>query len=345
MLKSFVKYRNRFLEATLEALWQQWSELGIAGHSSGRSSFVVDPEALILVTCFFGRYDQRLFDEMISWLRRNERFINIQRLRTISKKHGFAAFNLLGPISCYLTASSPTPKWKAVQIQCRHELEHLKPHKFFMMQDNRSIPVLGETDTIFSEFNLLRLPFQDKELTGKFPVGSIASMQLQLRALFGVNSRAEVILYLLLHDSATIQEISTFSCYSWRSIQETLFELAHSGFVSHPEAKKGRKYRMNHEQWSQIFPIVEKKQLAYVGQVNLFRSLELIWLKISDEKVTQLSSDGLNIEMKELFRQEINPRLACDEGNLPHFNPDYSDLSGFFESAMAGMIKILAHFA
>jgi len=94
----------------LRILWSGWSQLGIAGYSSKPWNAAADVEAMILSTCFWGRYDQRLFDEMISWLFANERFINIQRLQSIIKKETFHEFRLLGPVCRKLARKNQTPK-------------------------------------------------------------------------------------------------------------------------------------------------------------------------------------------------------------------------------------------
>lgn len=336
MPKSVEKCKTAFLEHTLEMLWQLWSQLGIAGQGTRTSYLVVDVEALILATCFWGRYDPRLFDEMIAWLRKNERFVNIHRLRYICRKYEYAAFCLLGPVSCYLFASSQTPKWKSIQKECMRLAFLSEPQNLFLFPDNKFMPVHGETDRIFAEYKFLRSPFKDRELAGTFPLGPVASLQLQLRAFFGVNSRSETILYLLLHEVATIRQIATYSCYSWHSIQETLFELAHSGIVSHPEAKRGRKYRLNRMQWSQLFPAITGK-MAERNMVVLFRALELIWLRLTDDKVARLSPDGLDIEIKELFRRQINPLFAESESSMPHINLDQQSGNNFLEAALKAL--------
>ena len=53
-------------------------------------AWVIDPEALLLLTCTMGRHEPRLFDEVLDWLRENGRFINVMRLKRILRTENFA---------------------------------------------------------------------------------------------------------------------------------------------------------------------------------------------------------------------------------------------------------------
>ena len=86
MKASLYNYRNTLLETLLDFLWRAWASVGITGHGNSSIKQIVDPEALLLFTASLGRYDQRLFDEVLEWLHINGRFINIQRLKNIMRK-------------------------------------------------------------------------------------------------------------------------------------------------------------------------------------------------------------------------------------------------------------------
>jgi len=98
MNASLQNFKNSLQEQMLRILWSGWSQLGVSGYASEDWNTVIDVEALILTTCFWGRYDQRLFDEMISWLFANERFVNIQRLQSMIKKESFQEYRPHKPV-------------------------------------------------------------------------------------------------------------------------------------------------------------------------------------------------------------------------------------------------------
>ena len=42
------KFKQELLNAILELLWKQWTQLGIAGQINANHNFVLDPEALLI---------------------------------------------------------------------------------------------------------------------------------------------------------------------------------------------------------------------------------------------------------------------------------------------------------
>ncbi|MBE0418337.1 MAG: hypothetical protein IBX63_11285, partial [Coriobacteriia bacterium] len=61
MALSLTASRDSLGQAILGLLWAQWTELGVGG-TKGTARSLVDPEALLLATTVFGRYEARLFD-------------------------------------------------------------------------------------------------------------------------------------------------------------------------------------------------------------------------------------------------------------------------------------------
>jgi hypothetical protein len=57
----------------------------------GETPWMIDPEALLLATCTFGRYEPRLFDEVLDWMRTNGWVMNTQRLGTVLREESWGA--------------------------------------------------------------------------------------------------------------------------------------------------------------------------------------------------------------------------------------------------------------
>ncbi|MBL7645600.1 MAG: hypothetical protein JNK74_05350 [Candidatus Hydrogenedentes bacterium] len=106
------QFRDQYRETLLNFLWREWTALGVAGTDATPPRHVSDPEALLLFTCTLGRHDQRLFDEVMDWLLKNGRFINIQRLRNILAKEDFRGGPVLSAIADWLTTQGASSKWK-----------------------------------------------------------------------------------------------------------------------------------------------------------------------------------------------------------------------------------------
>jgi len=64
---SLTDTKHKLTEQMLQFLWRQWSALGVAGEPEIVDHWVIDPEALLLVSSEFARYDSRLFDEILDW--------------------------------------------------------------------------------------------------------------------------------------------------------------------------------------------------------------------------------------------------------------------------------------
>ena len=309
MEKRLQEFKDNYLELLLQFLWRQWSSLGVAGYAETQDTWVIDPEALLVFSCSIGRYDQRLFDEMLDWLSVNERFINIQRLRTIIKKEHFQAEAALGAIAAYMSRENFTPKWNRLAEVWKQNNENKLQENFFFLKSGAPMPVLKNRDEVFESYGFIRNPVENRGLSNPFPAKTIPSLLLQMRALIGVSARCEVLMYLLTHDAAAIQEIADQTYYSWRSVQDTLFEMGHSGLLNFPDAKKGRTYRLQEEPWLKLLLKNPESKIDWLCWPPLFRVLELVWQKLNDSAFAGLSPLAQASELRLLMTENIASKL------------------------------------
>jgi FdrA protein len=95
MKQLLLEFRNEFIDRILEILWDQWTSLGIAGRGKVRTGSVIDPEALLLISCSIARYDARLFDAILEWLKINGRFVSVLRIKRMLKEEQFIGEGVL----------------------------------------------------------------------------------------------------------------------------------------------------------------------------------------------------------------------------------------------------------
>lgn len=300
------KFRDSFLDSILLLLWQQWSSIGVAGYAENSKNHVVDPEALLALTGTFGRYDQRLFDEVLDWLNVNERFINVQRLRNILKTEGFESSFLLGAVAAKQLKEKKGIKWKGLSREYQRDID---PGSLFFFKNGRALPVVGEKDSEYLEYGFMRNPVVNRGLSKSFPPKESSSLHLQLRALFGLNSRSEVMLYLLLNEKAAIQDIADQTYYAWRSIQDVLFELGQSAFIDFPKIKKGRVYYLDPLPWRSILLKDSDVQLQWICWPPFFRALEIIWMKLNDKHFLKMSDLEQAADLNSLISTELHSRF------------------------------------
>ena len=302
------EFRDHLLESLLEMLWRQWSALGVSGYGETQNSVVVDPEALLIFSCSICRYDSRLFDAMLDWLDKNERFINIQRLRTMVSKEKFAASGILAAVAACMAEKNLTLKWRRLADAAGRIADKDGTGLFFLKNGN-PVPVPGSEDTIVRAYGYLRSPVENRNRAIAFPPYSPAVLRLQIRALFGIGAKSEALLYLLLNEKGSIQNIASDTFYSWRSIQDALFEMGHSGLLYFPESKRGRFYRLDGKPWLDILLRGHQNPIKWICWPPLFRALELIWEKFNNPEFIAASPLAQAAELRELVRTDIAVRL------------------------------------
>jgi hypothetical protein len=241
MTLSTLSSKDALREPLLELLWQQWSALGVSGHDTSRPQAMIDPEALVLVSSVFARYDARLFDEMFDWLRANGTWINVQRMCRLQKEHALGDASILGALAAHLTDDSAHLKWKALAKRpgAISEVRPLFPH----------LPVLNQTDEKFKAWGWLRPPVDHRGLSRPPRPDQSATFILKLRALFGRQSRAEVLAWLLAHESGHPAQIARETGYFRGSIQIVLNELELSGHIQATRLGREKRFAARKEHW------------------------------------------------------------------------------------------------
>lgn len=228
MPTSFQHSRDSLLRHFLDFLWHQWSTLGVAGQRGIEDDRLIDPEALLLATMRFGRYDSRLLDEVIDWLNVNGTRINLQRLRRLHDQWPLADQRVMSSISTILSKHSIMRKWAAISSP---NLAQLAPEPLFIYSNGSPIPILHQPDPDFHRHGLLRDPVEFRRMSQSPDPRRAANLLCCLRALFGVNARAEIIAWLLTHQSGHPAAIARETGYFSKSIQHTLNEMEHSGHI------------------------------------------------------------------------------------------------------------------
>ena len=230
MKPSLNDFNRGFLQTVLDGLWTQWSALGVPGHAGRVPRAAIDPEALLLLTCSLGRYDARMFDEMLGWIVLHERLLDVQRLKNLLRDEGYAGGCVVSAIGAYLSAAKRGGvKWQ--RLSAVHAGKTWQPEPLFYSLDGGSISVIREPDLDFARQGLHREKIALRDHAQPFNPDQPVNLRLKLRALFGVNSRAETVTFLLLHDQAGTTEIARATGYFKLTVYNTLAEIRLSGLL------------------------------------------------------------------------------------------------------------------
>lgn len=338
-----MEFKDSFLELLLGFLWRQWSQLGVAGYAEGKDGWVIDPEALLAFTATIGRYDQRLFDEVLDWLAVNGRFINVQRLRTILRQEGFSSIRVLQAIAGLFDTDKAGVKWKGLA----GKLEPVSADEetaLFFLKGGQALPVVGDRDPCFLRYGFVRNPVVHRGLSRPFSPGESATLLLQLRALVGLNSRAEILLYLLVNGNGTIQTIAGQGYYAWRSIQETLFEMGHAGLLNFSKAKRGRIYHLDAAPLKNLLLKNGSAAIRWICWPPLFRALELVWETVRTLAGGKASALEQAAALRRLMDGELLPRfekagiMSCVPAPSGYHEAEYL---GYWVDAMRRILEEL----
>jgi hypothetical protein len=305
MNPSLKTFKGEYQTLLLDFLWRQWSALGVAGQTRAEDDWIIDPEALLLLTCTVGRYDPRLFDEMLDWLQSNGWLINVMRLKRILRTEKFAGEPVLASIAGLLAKGTEAPKWKQLAASVARPAAS---EALFFHEDGEPIPAIGESEPLFARYGWLRGPLRLRGYSQEFRSTDVANLVLQLRALFGISVRCEIVIYLLTHDAAHPSQIARDACYFERAVQGTLVDMSRSGVIQVRAASREKHYWLKQEQWMQLLNRNEQSAPKWVTWPPLFSALEQIWLRLNDPKLHNLESLLQASEVRQLMTK-VRPSL------------------------------------
>ena len=304
MNQSLRTFKDEYQNLVLNFLWRQWSALGVAGQASGEDAWIIDPEALLLLTCTMGRHEPRLFDEALDWLQENGRFINVMRLKRILRTEKFAGGRALAAVASCLSKGTEAMKWK---LLAESVTQPSGVEEFFIPPDGKLQPVLGEPEPHFFRYGFKRGPLRLRGHSLKFRPAQPTNLALQLRALFGINVRCEIVLYLLTHEAAHPSQIAREAYYFERAVQGTLVDMNQSGVVGLRIHGREKHYWLKPEHWAALLnrpPVFPR----WVTWPPLFSALERIWLKVIDPGLEALDPLLQSSEMRQLMA-EVRPAI------------------------------------
>jgi len=294
LLKNF---RDKYLEQLLSFTWRQWSALGVAGYGETKDNWVIDPEALLLFTCNIGRYEPRMFDEVLDWLNTNGEVINIQRLNRIIRCEQFSGVYVLSTIADFMSQHDKSLKWKRLS----HSRVQESTENLFYLKDGSPIEQFGKPEKIFIKHGFTRGRIELRKHTQPVRIIYNTGFLFKLRALFGINARCEIILYLLTHESAHPSRIAREIYYSQKRVQDTLIQMTQSGLIRVRPVGKEKHYWLNSKEWFRFLKH-EGKPLQWINWPLLLSAIEQVWIKLNDRIFLELEPLMQSSELRVLMK-------------------------------------------
>jgi hypothetical protein len=268
-------FRDAYLDMLQQFLWREWTTLGVAGQEEKPVGHIIDPEALLLLTATLGRYDQRLFDEVLEWLTVNGRFINIQRLKNILRYESFGGGQVLSAIADWLSKRNPSIKWR---LLAKATAAKEQPEILFFLPDGRPLPDSKDHDPTFLAHGWMRNTVALRGNSQAFSSEKTSNFFLKMRALFGINTRSDALVYLALNRSGHPRAIAREMYYSQKAVHEVLTDLACSDVVHSARIGRERTFRITPSSLS-LFQDKANTPI-WINWPILLATAETVWLMV-----------------------------------------------------------------
>jgi hypothetical protein len=208
----------------IDELWKVWRSFGV--YSEGKA-IALAPEEAIIGLCIFGRYDQRLFDEALSFIIENPGFISKNRLLSLEKKIAPDAkkvFNIIGTFmnefagdKRFITGKQPADS---------------KARPFFLSVEN-NILFSGKTeDPIFLEWGFKRNIFNKSKKLRSLNFVSENNPWIKAKLVFGNTARADTLMELIRATKNTAPVIAFNTGYTQKTIWNILGDFELAGLVT-----------------------------------------------------------------------------------------------------------------
>lgn len=278
---SLKKFFNNLREIEIDLAWCHWNRLGAMGN--GKMNLCsTDPEALILLTSIVGPYDSRLVEVMMEWLDRYEPLISIERLKRYVReleadKSDSEAFDILRA----LVLKQRTARWKSIS-----NFFGANALKYEQKSDKGRPRKLDIHEKIIQR-----------------------NLQLYLRLMFGVGTRADVIYYSLVvfeqRKNAewfiSAPQISKMLHYNNSSIHRTIKDLEQAGFLAADPTKKigkNKAYSLNFNKIGETTKNIFRWERQNKHYVDWFKVVKLFLLTEHLERQLEGISDDSIIKSR-----------------------------------------------
>jgi hypothetical protein len=323
-------FRGRFLETVLSFFWREWSILGAAGGARSADHWAIDPEALLVHSLSFARYEPRLFDEILEWLVLNGRWIDLQRLRGIARRRPAPYSRLLGAVAELLSRSAKGDQRKWLRLAHMAKPTGAIPEEaLFSTKKGEPYPPPKATADEFKEYGFLRSSFVSRKSARPVPVNPASTIRFFLRALFGIGSRSECILYLLTHEAGHPAEIAQSIGISIRGVQDALIELSQSGSIlTRVKGKRKTEYWLLQNRWWEFIRgkgFNETDGPVWVNWIDLLSGLANAWDVVNNSEASDsnyMRSSILRDSIDAISTEIARSGLAASPPPQPDVTPD-----------------------
>jgi hypothetical protein len=257
---SLKEFRKNFFNDLLEVHWRHWTSLGVSSHVKPEGYWIIDLEALIVSTLAIGLLDKRLLSASLEWLIKNGQWINLSRLRRVAE---------------YFMKPLPALEQPVILSEI---------FALLIQQYNKSIQsnrvaeeraYYGVAGNIVKEYKNIFHTFRPRGVISEPVLQNPSLIQLLLRGTFGVDARAEILIYLMIHDNGNSNSIAKEVFYNQKNVYRILENWVRSQMVTKISQKRSAQYFLQKKE--ELLRTIGCKELpAYINWVRTFLWLDQI---------------------------------------------------------------------
>jgi hypothetical protein len=263
------------------------------------------------------RYEPRLFDEILDWMIVSGKWIDNQRLRGILRHRSETAGRLISAVASFVSEEAGTyeRKWKSFASLHKYSL-NIGPEVLFITKEGSPYPEPRNASKSFLNYGFLRGPFSIRKMSRPIPVAPRSNIRFLLRALFGIGSRAECILYLLTHEAGHPSEIAQAIGISLMGARNTLIDLSDSGLIlTRIRGKRRIEYWISSKRWWEFLSGLKYEETripVWLDWIPLYSALINVWDVLGEVDKTPsgyLRSSKLRESMEAISREFLKSGL------------------------------------
>ncbi len=227
-------WQGNISETVSSILWSQWAALGAYVEAEPARKSVIDPEALLVATCAFGREDARLFDEALDWTIAHHELLKPWRLKRVSRCFGPDVQRTLGAVLDYTAEQTNRNLFPGVREEAAQVLDQVTKEELFHREKGRYAKRAKgrKPDPVFARWKLLRGTPRVRRHSGAPDLTNPANLMLRLRDYYGAEARADVMTYLLTEPGGSSCGIAAKIKYQQGRVYDVLESLVSAGFAS-----------------------------------------------------------------------------------------------------------------
>ena len=281
------EFSNQFQQQVTDLIASHWEQLGVGLTPGNRAQADtwIDLESLMAFTLLVPHGDKRILEGALEWTIQNRNAINTSRLKRVG--------NLLA-------GSRPQYNRKSVQ-DLLNDIASGDMDRFVQR-------VAEQMSTTF---------YSTRGILGAVNLANPRLTQLKLRAMFGINARAEILMYLLQHPSQNSNAMARQIGFAQKQVYLILENWTAAGIVRRIQQGRAGNYSLTRpEKWKQALELT--KIPAAINWMKTFHTLSLIMDIVAEtDDIYMLSSRFRDVTPQvQLLLSSMNLHLP-DPRNFP----------------------------